>query len=362
MFAVLAGLAAATTVNVPGIFIGYGLVYVVMLLAAWLFRPVRAALLVLVAMLIALPFYVLPHSVFAAIALFPVILRPLLTYVSAKVNVSRGKLASALVLSTSEVLAALTIGILYYGVDGEETSFAVFGIILSLFAYPIFFYATKNGAMRAVGLVAGLLALFGYYFAIYAFPAIWTVLFAVLSLTILLLAMRREPEKKRLLSAALLLGLIGLALGGQPLAHNLSAGLYPFNPASWGSSRWANDAAPCPLTANAFASVHDPARLRIISACVTVVGVVGSGISSENDGDFTFYVKPTQENSSLLAIGNYILFGGLIHPEVVPADQQKVLGPVGGGVCPGDKVKIIGPVSKAKCDPSAPLQFKNGLV
>jgi hypothetical protein len=75
---------------------------------------------------------------------------------------------------------------------------------------------------------------------------------------------------------------------------------------------------------------------------VTVVGVVGSGISIENDGDFVFYVKPTQENSSLLAIGNYILFGGQIHPEVVPADQQKVLGPVGGGVCPGDKVKITG--------------------
>jgi hypothetical protein len=43
----------------------------------------------------------------------------------------------------------------------------------------------------------------------------------------------------------------------------------------------------------------------------------------------------------MLSIGSIILRHRTIHIEVVPADQEKVLGPI-GGVCPGDVVKITG--------------------
>ncbi|MEM3833267.1 MAG: hypothetical protein QW128_06730 [Thermoprotei archaeon] len=53
IFVIISGFAVTTMVNAPLIFIGYGFVYVVMLLASWIYRPLTAAVIVFIVLLIA---------------------------------------------------------------------------------------------------------------------------------------------------------------------------------------------------------------------------------------------------------------------------------------------------------------------
>jgi len=341
LFVLLAGLASATMVNGPALFLGYGLTFPVMLLGAWMFRPLRAATLVLIAMLLALPFYVLPHSIFLTIALFAVVLRPSLTYVTSKVYLARGRLASVFALAVIETSLALTIGVLYYGADAIETGLSIFGVIFAIYCYSAGLYARQTGSTRVAGVLASLVALLAYFLALYSFLALWTAILSLLSVGLLILATKWGPRMKGVVYGSLALAVVGLALGGQPLLSNVSASSYPFLQSSWTSSRWAQSNSACPVTSNAFASVHDPSRLRIVNACVSVTGQVGLSIERDTDGDFSFQLRPTTLNASVLSLSNYIFWGGYVHVEVVPADQQRILQPI-GGVCPGDMVKVTG--------------------
>ncbi|MDG6902645.1 MAG: hypothetical protein JRM80_11905 [Nitrososphaerota archaeon] len=340
-FALVGGLATATMVNAPALFIGYGLPYPVMLFAAWAFRPARAAAAELGAVLVALPFFLVPQSTFVAIALYFTAARPLVTYAASKVYWSRGRLASVVVLTALDTLASLAIGILQFGVTGIEAGAAVFGATLAVFSYAAFHFG-RLGVAGVVGGFASLLAMLEYYLGLLAYFAPYTVLLAVLALALLLVGGRRGPHPSKLVYVALVLVLVAPAVGGPALSANASVASYPFRPSGWSGTQWAQTSPACPATPDVFASVYNPARLRIVDPCVTVTGTVDPPVVEEYDGDFTFFLRPVSPNATTLAISSFFLWKGDIHPEVVPADQGRILAPLGGGVCPGDVLRVTG--------------------
>ena len=344
LFIVIGGLASALMVNAPAIFLGYGFPYLVMLLAAWLFKPRDAFLAVLGAMLVAMPFLIIPKSVFVEIAVLNVIIRPLVTYPASVIRwkyEESGLLVSALSLTAIEAAAALGVAVIYYGDDGIHAGLAVFSIFLIPFAYAIYTSLKKSGIERVTGVFASIASTAGFYFSIFSFPAYPTLL---LSLAALVMVLYWTARGQNLLPALAIMTVIaGFLLGGQPLHANLKTGLYPFEPQSWSEERWSGNANLTSLTPpqNVFEYTHTPARLRIVSTHVEVVGTVRNPPKVESDGDYCFDIIPDKEFGHTLGIGNMILRKGALHVEVVPHDQDKVLEPI-GGVCPGDVVRVRG--------------------
>jgi hypothetical protein len=337
VFIVLGALACSLLVNAPGIFIGFGLADVVLLLASWLYPPLWAAVAVFGSMALAVPILLATQSMFLTVAVLHLVVRPLFAYAASWIRLRRGLFASSVFLFSVESLVAVLIAILYYGGDGIETGLVVFGLLLAPYAYLI--YVSLRSRRKVLGFMASVVALLAYYFALYAFPAAATGALAVVALVVMLMWTRRGDLWPP--AVALALSVIGLALGGDALSYNFKTALYPFQPASWSESRWAQVDPGCPPTHNVFENTYSPARLRIVKTCAVAVGEVTGEISISGDGDFTFNIEPRPENASMLSIGSIILRHRTIHIEVVPADQEKVLGPI-GGVCPGDVVKITG--------------------
>ncbi|MEM3833264.1 MAG: hypothetical protein QW128_06715 [Thermoprotei archaeon] len=272
-----------------------------------------------------------------------IILRPLLAYLTSYVNLRYGHLTSALFLSSFESLIVLSIAILYYGDDGIHTGFTIFSVLLLPFVYVIF-YSIKSSRDRYVATFASLFSLLSYYLALYAFPALLTLLLSILSLIVLLFWIKSKYGLSSLPKVAFVLSIIGLIIGGQAVFYNASAAFYSFMPENWNpETRWSqHNLSLCPSQNNVFFATHDPERLRIVNTCVSVIGTVSNYIEHASDGDFVFDLIPISQNMSVLTIGNYLLRHGMLHIEVVPADQHPVLDPIGGGVCPGDIVKVTG--------------------
>jgi hypothetical protein len=338
LFIILGGIGTSLMVNVPAIFLGYGFAYLTMLLAAWLFKPRDAFLAVLGATILALPFLILPKSGFIEVALLNVLVRPIVTYPASIIRWRGGLLVSALSLTALEGVAALAIAILYYGDDGIHTGLAVFGLFLAPFAYAIYGSLERRSSEKIVGAFGGFIASMAFYFSLFTFPAVPTVLFSVIALLLLLYWLVRR-ERVTIPAIGIIIVVIGLALGGNAIQANLKTALYPFEPSSWTDLRWTQDNSSCIQTTNVFEYTHTPSRLRIVDTCVETVGVVKIPPFIAGDGDYCFDVVP--ENKNLLGIGNLILRKGGLHIEVVPADQERVLGEI-GGVCPGDVVRVRG--------------------
>jgi len=336
LFVVLGGAASSTLINAPGILVGYGLIDVVLLLASWLFPPIWAALSVLGSMLVAIPILYSSKAMFINVAILHLVARPILAYTSSWIRLRRGIFTSTMYTLALESLLAVGLAILYYGGAGMETGLVVFSVLLAPYAYMIYLSIRESNVFGAVVSAVSLLT---YYLAFYAFPAVITGVSALISLIIMTLWLRMRITA--LPPLALIISLLGLALGGTALSYNLTTALYAFNPHNWGDDRWAQLDPTCPPTSNVFENTYSPSRLRIVRTCATVVGVVTGSLSVFGDGDFTFDVKPYPNYTGMLSIGSLVLRGSTIHIEVVPADQEAVLKPI-GGVCVGDLVKVTG--------------------
>ena len=337
LFIILGGLGTGLMVNAPAIFLGYGFAYLTMLLAAWIFKPRNAFIAVLGATLLALPLLILPKSAFMEVALLNVLVRPIVTYPVSLIRWRKGLVASALSLTALEGIVALTIAILYYGDDGIHTGLAVFGIFLAPFAYVIYASLEKPGIEKFLGALGGLIASLAFYFSLFAFPALITTGLSVIALILFLYWISKSSPT--IAAIAFVIVIVGLVLGGSALQANLKTSLYPFEPKSWSAERWTQSNSTCIPRANVFEDTHTPARLRIADTCVETVGVVRIPPFIAGDGDYCFDIIP--ENKELLGVGNYVLRKGGLHIEVVPADQDRVLGKI-GGVCPGDVIRVRG--------------------
>ncbi len=332
VFVLLGALAMATMVNAPAIFLGYGLAYLVTLLAAWMFKPKKAFIAVLIATLLATPIMTISKAVFLEVALLNAIVRPPVAYVASVVRWRKGLLESTFTLTALETLVALMIALLYYGDDGIHTSLTIFGIFLAPFAYTIYRSIEREDKP---GIVAGSLASLVFFFSIFIFPAVIPLIVAVVFVSILLLS----PRFSRIVAVMLAAALILSAMGSTAFRENIEVSMYPFIPQNWGKDRWIQDNSSCGITSNVFANTHTPERLRIVERCVVVTGRVERPPFIAGDGDYCFDLIP--ESDRYLGVGNYILRKGALHVEIVPSDQSVVLGQI-EGVCPGDRLKVVG--------------------
>ncbi|BAN91073.1 hypothetical protein [Aeropyrum camini] len=340
-FIVASALGISTMTNAPTLASGYGLAFAAEYYAVLAYRPREAALYILAAHLLALPILVLSKAVFPVVALASLFLRPVGVYAAGMLARGSGPATAAIVLAGVEQLEALSVAILYYGDDGIHASLAIYGVLTTPFVYMAF-KSIRNG--DSVGAAASLTALILYWLGTYSLPAVPAV---AASAGVLLILHVRETivrggtASKALALASTALIILGLALGGGPLALNSKAALYPFNPNSYSGERWAQlEPGECPPSSNVFSETHTPERLRIVDTCITVEGRVSSIPSFASDGDFFFDIEPVDKG--LLGIGNHILRRGGLHIEVVPGDYFEVLGHLGGGVCPGDVVRVTG--------------------
>ncbi len=351
LYVTLSAIGISMMVNAPGILTGYGLVYAAAYYAALAFPPATAALLFLAAHSIAFAIAMGSRAAFKIVFLASLLMRTPIVYAAARLRERLGALTAALLLVSLDQLVALSTAILYYGNDGIHVGLDIYEILLAPFAYYAYKYTEslgrrgREGAAEGIaGLLASLAGLLAYYLGAYAFLSPQAVGAGAASAILLAWASRVGLPRLRggVIAAALVVSLLGLALGGQALALNARVALYPFKPSSWGKSRWAQtQGGACPATSNVFEYTHDPPRLRIVEGCVNVTGVVEGAPKIEDDGDYCFDIKVIG-SSTPLALGNYLLRKGRLHVEVVPHDQREVLDPIGGGVCPGDTVRVTG--------------------
>ncbi len=342
---VIASVAAISTmVNAPGIFYGYGLVYVSALYAIMRYSPRIAAMLFGLSHFLSLPVLLGSKAIFEIVAFASFLLRTPLVYLLARLRVSRGLgyLSIASLLALLDTIIALSIAILYYGDDGIHVGFTPYEFILALYAYPLVQYSSSR--KTALQTLPSTLVVLVYILGVYAFFSAPAVLAATTSLAILVYSSRKKllPRVPSLVATTILV--VGILLGGAPLKYNLEVISYPFKPSSWSEARWAQEkpGLGCPPTSNVFNETHSPPRLRIVDTCRVVEGVVTGAPRIVDDGDYVFDILPTENHRDTLSVGSTILRKNGLHIEVVPGDHFEVLEPVGGGVCPGDYVRIVG--------------------
>jgi hypothetical protein len=98
-----------------------------------------------------------------------------------------------------------------------------------------------------------------------------------------------------------------------------------------------------------LANVWGPSRLRVVSSCVTVHGVIG-GSSRQSDGD--------------LHVAMRLDSGGSVRLEVVPADQPGCTPgqPVRYGICTGADVAVPAPGTAASVTGAKVIDTNDGGV
>ena len=104
---------------------------------------------------------------------------------------------------------------------------------------------------------------------------------------------------------------------------------------------------------NPLANVRDPSRLRVVSRCATVSGVVRGG-ARQHDDDMDVFLAPDRGSARMLNDRNRRFTRNALLLEIVPADQPGCQPgrPVRFGTCtganlraprPGSHVTVTGP-------------------
>jgi hypothetical protein len=125
---------------------------------------------------------------------------------------------------------------------------------------------------------------------------------------------------------------------------------YPFTPDGLSGQQWmqVSSAPGCRVGNLAGAGtiangVWGPARLRVLSTCVSVTGVIEGLASTAGpslDDDYSFDLRLDPGYEWTLSLGSYVLNDGKLHVEIVPLDQPSVFANV--TLSPGDHVRVIG--------------------
>jgi hypothetical protein len=284
-----------------------------------------------------------------------VIVRALQVYVLSRLKDRMGAVGASACTELLGAWVATLLGFVFYGGDALATTMTFFDAV---FIFPAYFLTRSfDGREPNSPFVAGaiLASTFGIFLSASPF---WVPLATVVSLAALaaaaFLALGREASKK--VSAALL----AFALVGVPLAlstnamafsYNLRNDFYPLYPDSLSSSQWIQtiSSAACMQGNVAGAGtvqngVWGPQRLRVLSTCVTVSGVI-KGLTPTsgpaNDNDFGIDIKPDSQFTPLLSICNLVIEGGLLHLEVVPSQQPSLANTL-ASLRPGDKITVTG--------------------
>jgi hypothetical protein len=88
-----------------------------------------------------------------------------------------------------------------------------------------------------------------------------------------------------------------------------------------------------------LAGVHNPGRLKVLSRCEEVIGVVGEDEGVKDDGDHVYLLDVGDQYKHMLNEDNYKKQDGMLVVEIIPADQDSRLINIPKE---GDRIHVIG--------------------
>lgn len=324
-------------VNAPNLLVGYGLVIPAMMISLLFIRPFKGAALFFLAHLIGSAILIYTNSIFTIVAILSLIVRSLVVFVLA-LGLERGYIKQFMSVILGIVvldnLISLSLALLYYAKDAIEVGLGIYSAMYVPFIYLSY---KRYGEGDTLGALTPIIYMVIYYLSSAYFYAAFLNI-GVIAFLIILYFVKEGRWFKQFVALSFILLAVAAILSMPYIAYNIDIALYPYKYESWVGKQWLQKVdAPYCREGNVFVSTYDPMRLRILSTCVTVEGVVISEINKAEDGDIFFDVKLDPEYEHMLSIGSWILREGAIHVEIVPDDQGLVTIPD-----KGDRVRIVG--------------------
>ena len=360
--ALLAFLGAITIGNAPYVFLGYGLSAFAVFALGLTFPPEEAVAGFVIGAVAGAVVDLQAGSVFLFVGAGAVIVRTIQVVLLVRLRPRAGDLGASLVVLLVGVFLAIAVGLVTYGGEGVMPAFAVFDVVYLPPAWLLARIARSEAtpgwrAALTAMIVGGTLVAFASAAAFLLFvPLIAALLVLILAGVLALRGHPHAHSSSRSIAetagpAAVLVVLVALLLvSGPAVGYSIRALGYPLYPDALAGQQWiASSAAPPCKSGNLAGAgteasgVWSPARLRVLSTCITITGVVEALTPTSGpavDGDYGIDLSLDPGYAWTLSLGSYILNGGRLHVEVVPSDQPGVFANL--TLTPGEHVQVTG--------------------
>ncbi len=359
--ALLSFVGALTFGNAPYLFFGYGISAFAVFAVALTCQP-GSRIGFVVGLGVGIAVDLIAQSVFLFVGVGAVVVRLLQFFLLLRLRRRIGDLAACLVVLLVGEFLAIAVGLITFGGEGIQPAYTVFDVV---FLVPAWMLARIHGAhlprMEGTGLsvlvVAGTLVAFA---SAGAFLLVAPLIASLLALALVgVLVFRRRgplpltkttPLDRYAPPVVAVLLLVVFLVSGPAVSPTVRALAYPLYPDSLAARQWIQTSTAAGCRAGDLAGgrteangVWTPSRLRVLSTCVTVSGIIEALMPTSGpavDGDFSFDIRPDAGFGWTLSLGSYVLNDGNLHVEVVPSDQAAVLGSV--ILVPGAHVQVTG--------------------
>ncbi len=359
--ALLAFIGSLTFGNAPYPFFGYGLSAFALFAIGLTYPPRQALLSFVTGTVVGTAVILQAQSLFAFVAIGVAIVRILQLVLLVRLRPRIGPLAAGLVTLLVATFLGIGVGLATFGEGATMTAFDVFDVVFLGAALLLARIATTNiprplKIARAALVVGGTVGAFVSASTFLLLAPLVVSLLALLAASLLIwrgppAGLRGRPSGEVAAPIVVLAVLFGVLVVSAPATgYAMRALAYPLYPDSWSAHQWiqTSGAAGCRSGNTAGAGTvangtWGPSRLRVLSTCVTVSGVIEDLIPSYGpavDGDYAFDLRLDPGQDWTLSLGSYVLNGGMIHIEVVPSDQPSVLR--GLMLTPGNHVQVTG--------------------
>lgn len=359
--ALLSFLGALTLGNAPYLFFGYGLSAFAVFGIALTCRP-GSRIGFVVGLALGIAFDLNAQSVFLFVGVGAVVVRLLQFFLLLRLRRGLGDLAACLVALLVGVFLAIAVGLVTYGGEGIQPAFAVFDVVYLAPAWMLArIQAAQLPRVEGTGLsaliVAATLVAFASASAFLVLAPFLASLVALALVGALVLRRRgplgltkRTPVDRLAPPVVAVLLLVLFLVSGPAVGDSVRAMGYPLYPDSLGAQQWIQTSTAVGCRVGDLAGgrteangVWGPSRLRVLSTCVTVSGIVEALTPTSGpavDGDYGIDLKPDPGYAWTLSLGAYVLNDGNLHIEIVPSDQAAVLGSV--TLVPGAHIQVTG--------------------
>ena len=359
--ALLSLVGGLTLGNAPYLFFGYGLSAFAVFAVALTCRP-GCRIGFVVGLVAGVGIDLIAQSLFLFVGIGAVVVRLLQFFLLLRLRRRLGDLAACLVALLVGVFLAIAVGLITYGGEGIQPAYAIFDVVYLAPAWMLArIQAARLPRAEGLGLSALIVAATLVAFAsASAFLLVAPFLAAMVALSLVgVLVLRKRgplPLTKRTSvdryapPAVAVLLLVLFLVSGPAVATSVRADAYPLYPDSLAARQWIQTSAAAGCRPGDLAGgrteangVWTPSRLRVLSTCVTVSGIVEAIAPTSGpavDGDFSVDIRPDAGYDWTLSLGSYVLNDGNLHVEVVPSDQAAVLGNV--TIAPGAHIQVTG--------------------
>lgn len=359
--ALLSFLGAITLGNAPYLFFGYGLSTFAVFAVALTCRP-GSRIGFVVGLVLGVAVDLSSQSLFLFVGVGAIVVRLLQFFLLLRLRRRIGDLAACLVALLVGVFAAIAVGLIAFGGEGIQPAYAIFDVVYLVPAWMLArIQAARLPRTEGTGLAALVISATIVAFAsASAFLLAAPFLAAIVALALvgvlvfrrrgpLPLARRTRADRYAPLAIAALLVVLFL-VSGPAVAYSVRADGYALYPDSLAARQWIQTSSAAGCRSGDLAGgrteasgVWTPARLRVLSTCVTVSGIIEALMPTSGpavDGDFSFDIKVDAGYEWTLSLGSYVLKAGHLHIEVVPSDQPAVLANL--TLVPGTHVQVTG--------------------